>query len=186
MSGKSPLSTRNWSSIGETYSSFWSERPESIWRVNASFLKMWDEGKGGFQHCQILWVVFKFELCENSSRETEIEDAKKGSLTILVHADTRAHAFLTITTNICWEGCEKGGSSCHEGIKKATSSLYFRGWKKLGIDVLFLTWFPAADADTCHMEPFGRQDTFWPNLSFGSLHFEFRASPICPTTGHRC
>lgn len=57
MSIKSPPSTRNVSSIGETYSSFWSERLESIWRVNASFLKTWDEGKGGIstllytKHC---------------------------------------------------------------------------------------------------------------------------------------
>lgn len=48
MSGKSPQSTRNWSSTGETYSSFWSERLESIWRVNASFLKTSHEGKGDF------------------------------------------------------------------------------------------------------------------------------------------
>lgn len=43
-----PQSTRSWSLIGETYSSFWSERPENIWRVNASFLKTWDEAKAGF------------------------------------------------------------------------------------------------------------------------------------------
>lgn len=48
---------------------------------------------------------------------------------------------------------------------------FFRRGFKWGIEVLFLTWFPAADADTCHMEPeiyFGLV-CFWGNLAFSSF-----------------
>lgn len=78
------------------------------------------------------------------------------------------------------------GADAERGIKNATSLFFFRGDKKLEINVLFLTRYPAADLGRCHMVPFGRQDTFWPSLFFGSLRSEFRSSPICPTTGHRC
>lgn len=41
------LQSTRYLSTGETYSSWVSERLDSIWRVNASFLKTWHEGKGG-------------------------------------------------------------------------------------------------------------------------------------------
>lgn len=33
------------------------------------------------------------------------------------HVDMRTHAFLTITTNICWEGCEKEGAVAERELK---------------------------------------------------------------------
>lgn len=84
-----------------------------------------------------LFQFFQCKSCENQAWESEFEEARKGSLTVSVHADMRAHAFLTITTNSCWEACEKEGSSCWGGIKNAMSFLYFRGREKWGIAVLF-------------------------------------------------
>lgn len=65
----------------------------------------------------------------------------KGSLTTLVHVDMRTHAFLTITTNICLEGCGKEGAVAERELKCSFffPSLEGRWGEKVGIDVLFLT-----------------------------------------------
>lgn len=62
-------------------------------------------------------------------------DARKGVLTTLIHVNMRMHAFLTITTNICWEGCEKEGAVAEKELKMQ----FLRERGKLGRDVLFLT-----------------------------------------------
>lgn len=76
---------------------------------------------------KIQCMVFKFEFCESPSRETEAEEARSGSLAILVHADMRAHALLPITTNICWEGCEKEGAVAERELKMQLSWAFFFG-----------------------------------------------------------